>query len=413
MRQALVVVSCLILLLASARAEDAPATAAKAAVDVEVARLMTHVRWLAAPERKGRGAWPEREASAAYIAQAFAAAGLKPLPGRDSMFVDKAGLKQPALRNVVAWLPGPKGAAGEHVILSSHYDHLGQKVTEIRDGETVTRTTMTFAGADDNASGVAALLEIARCLGAQHKADPKAFPRSLVFVAFDLEETNLLGSRHYVQEPPLPLAGCAAFLTMDMLGRSVGDMVPGSLFVMGGESSAVLAKQVVAGGEPKGGKTIKVGIDFQPGYSDYVAFQEAKIPFLFLTSGACEDYHQTGDVAARIQGAHLRARARWAQDLTMRIVASPTRPTWRDGVPPSVAELKDVRALIKTIEAEIAKVPGLPPMATAMVTNYGAYLDKLLADDQVTLEERTNARNGALNLFRMAQQMAVVMNAQR
>lgn len=390
-----------------ASAEDAPGEAKPAAADIEQARLEAHVGWLAAPERKGRGCWPEREASAAYIAQAFAEAGLVPLPGRDSMFHDQGGVKAPALRNVVAWLPGPEGS--EHVILSAHYDHLGEKVTEIVDGETSIRTSMTFAGADDNASGVGALLEIARCLGARHKAAPTSFRRGLVFVAFDLEEQQLLGSKHYVAEPPLPLERLAAFVTMDMLGRSVADLAPGHLFVMGTESSAALAAHVAAAGVPEGGRLSRIGIDFQPGYSDYEPFRDAQIPYVFLTSGACEDYHQTGDVAPRIQFDQLLARTRWARDLTMRIVQGETRPTWRDEVAPSVEELEDLRALIRTIEKGMADVPGLPPMAVMVVGNYGAFLDKVLADGAVTAEERNNARLGALNLFRIAQQLAAQM----
>lgn len=394
------------------RAEDAPTTGtAEPGIDAD--RLQAHVRWLAAPERKGRGAWPDRKASADYIAKAFADAGLVPLPGRNDMFQDKAGLKEPALRNVVGWLPGVKGAEGEYVILSSHYDHLGQQVTVIEDGEKETRVTMTFPGADDNATGVAALLEIARVMAAEHKAAPQTFTRGVVFVAFDLEERNLVGSRHYVAEPPIPLANCAAFLTMDMLGRSVADMVPGGLFVMGSENSAVIEQSVRAQGEPHGGKTTRVGIDFQPGYSDYVPFQGARIPYLFVTSGACEDYHQTTDTPARIAWAHLHARAAWCHGVTIRLVRAETRPAWRDGVPPSVEEIADVRALIATIETGLAKEPNLPPMIQAGVGNYGAYLDKILADDQVTPQERTNARNGALNLFRMAQHMAAVMRQQR
>ena len=400
----------LFLLVAPVRAEEAPPEAER---EILVTRLMEHVRWMAAPERKGRGAWPEREATADYIAAAFAEAGLQPLPGRTSMFQDKAGLKEPALRNVVAWLPPAKDGLAEYVILSSHHDHLGQKVVEAKDGETVVRTTTTYHGADDNASGVAALLEIARVLGARHRKEPAAFRRGLVFVAFDLEEQGCLGSRHFVKEPPLKLAHCAAFVTMDMLGRSVADLAPGHVFAMGAESSAAIEAVLRAAGEPKGGKTVKVGIDFQPGYSDYVPFKDAKMPYLFVTSGACEDYHQPGDLPKRIEAAHLRARAIWCRDLTMRLVNAETRPTWREGIEPSVGELKDVRGLIATIEGGLKKVPGLPPMVVQMVGNYGAYLDKLLADGQVTAEERTNARNGALNLFRMAQQMATVLQQQR
>ncbi len=403
----------ILLALPFAFAEEGTKTEAKPAADIERARLREHVLWMAAPERKGRGAWPARKVTADYIAKAFADAGLKPLPGQKTMFLDKAGLKEPALRNVAAWLPGTKGAEGEHVILSAHYDHLGQKVTEIKDGETVMRTTMTFLGADDNASGVAALLEIARCLGARHKAGPKAFRRGVVFVAFDLEERNLVGSRHYAANPPLPLDRCAAFLTMDMLGRSIADLAADHLLVMGWESSDELQGHVSAQGNPEKGRAVRIGIDFQPGYSDYVAFKDRKIPYLFITSGACEDYHQTSDRSGRILWDPLTRRTRWCRDLTMRIVQADGRPAWRDRVDPSLAEIQDLRALMRTVEASLKKEANLPPMVPMMVGNYGKFLDKIMLDGAVTAEERTNARNGALNLFKMAQQMAVAMQQGR
>ena len=392
----------LLLLTASrAWAEDAPPA------DVSAETLTTHVRWLAAPERKGRGAWQDREASAAYVERAFRAAGLHPLPGRDAMFLDTPGVKEPALRNVAAWLPGVATADGEYVILSAHYDHLGQRVTETAaEGSATVRTTTTFHGADDNATGVAALLEIARVLGTRHAQEPQAFPRALVFVAFDLEEQNLVGSRRYVTEPPLPLARCAAFLTMDQLGRSLADLTPGTLFLMGTEHSAALEAQVRELAAPAEGAKAILGIDFQPGYSDYVPFHEARIPYVFVTSGACADYHQPTDVAARIDGPQLLARTRWVRDLTMRIVGGATRPVWREAGPPQVAEMETLRALLTTAQENLAGVQGLPPMAGVLVGNYTKYLEKILADGVVTAEERGSARLGVLNLFKMAIQLA-------
>ncbi len=395
------------------RPTDPKAADARAVAPISAERLMAHVRWLAAPERKGRGAWPDRKATADYIAAEFKKAGLQTVGDRTTMFQDKAGLKEPAMRNVIAWLPPGKGGTGDHVILSAHYDHLGQKVFEVEDGESITRSTVTYHGADDNASGVAALLEIARYLGARYKDGLPDATRGIMFIAFDLEEQQLLGSKHYVAHPWLPLSACSTFITMDMLGRSVADLVPGSLFAMGTENSQAVEALVRYAGQPKGGKLIKVGIDFQPGYSDYVPFMEAKIPYLFLTSGACEDYHRPTDVASRIQPTHLLARALWALKLTQSLSRSSRMPRWRAGVAPNVEEIKDLRALISTLEKGLASVPNLPPMVTMMVGNYGKYLDKLLADDAITKEERDGARTGALTLFRAAQQMAGQMRSGR
>ena len=76
-------------------------------------------------------------------------------------------------------------------------------------------------------------------------------------------------------------------------------------------------------------------------------------------------------------------------------------------------EIKDLRALITRVEKNVQAVPGIPPMVVMMVGNYGKHLDQLLADDKITAEERLSARNGALTLFRAAQQLASQMSGQR
>ena len=110
---------------------------------------------------------------------------------------------------------------------------------------------------------------------------------AVLFVAFDLEEQGLVGSRRLAAAPPLPLDRCAAFLTMDQMGRSLADLVPGTLFVMGAEHAEVLDAVVSDQPAIPGGKLGKLGIDFQPrvGYSDYLPFLEREMPFLFVSTG--------------------------------------------------------------------------------------------------------------------------------
>ena len=86
--------------------------------------------------------------------------------------------------------------------------------------------------------------------------------------------------------------------------------------------------------EPVGGGKIILGIDFQPGYSDYVPFRDAKVPYLFVTSGACSDYHRPTDTVQRIHAKHLAARTQWIRSLVEQLLKSEARPVWRDGVPP-------------------------------------------------------------------------------
>src|SRR5262249_36264463 len=160
--------------------------------------------------------------AARYIAQAFERAGLKPAFGNSffqpipSKLDDGTNPEGSFLgRNVAGIVPGsdPK-LKDEWVLLSAHFDHLG-----VSNGK-------LYPGADANASGVAMLLEVAERF-AQQKARPR---RTLVFVAFDLEEVGLLGSTHFATHTPLPFRGLKAVLTSDMLGRSMGNVMDEYVF---------------------------------------------------------------------------------------------------------------------------------------------------------------------------------------
>src|SRR5207244_10869459 len=124
-------------------------------------------------------------------------------------------------RHVAAVLPvrGPKGR-DEWVIRAAHHDHVG-----VKDG-------VLYPGADDNASGVAALLEIAEALA----LSPNRPRRTVVFVSFDQEETGLIGSNHFAKHPPLPLERLRAVLVSDLLRRSMGGVLDAYVFVLGSQS---------------------------------------------------------------------------------------------------------------------------------------------------------------------------------
>lgn len=166
-------------------------------------QLRQHVAFLADDALKGR-AYPsaELDKAAEYIAARFAEAGLEPLNGQRFQDADEQLL--PGLRNVLGWLPGEGDAV---LLLSAHYDHIGWKDLGEEDG--------IFNGACDNASSVAALIELARLLAAQAQ---RRF--SILFVAFSGEEKGLLGSRLFVEHPPLPLQRLAYMLNLEQLGRS-------------------------------------------------------------------------------------------------------------------------------------------------------------------------------------------------
>jgi hypothetical protein len=239
-------------------------------------KMLEHVRYLAAPEREGRGLGTRGIGEAAdYIAKAFAAAGLA--PGGD-----QGGWLQAFAQgsNVIGVLPGANAAfEGQAVIVSAHYDHLGPG----------------HPGADDNASGVAALIELARTIASQGRP-----PRTLVFVAFSGEESGLLGSRWYATHPtPVPLAGIRANVNLDTVGR-LGE---GPVRIIGTGTAAEWSP-VFRGVGFTTGIAIQT-IEGAAVSSDQQAFIERGIPGVQVFSGSNLDYHKSTDTADKIDGAGL------------------------------------------------------------------------------------------------------------
>ncbi len=154
-----------------------------------------------------------------WLATEFRELGLQPLPGRVDFFQTFAFTTEKgeslAGRNVLAILPGKQPLdQGEYILLSAHYDHIGSAV----DGS----TDHVFNGADDNASGVSTLLGIAKQLQQQIARTGQRPNRHIVFAAWDAEEWGLRGSRHFVEQPLLPLSRFVTNLNFEMVGVTEG-----------------------------------------------------------------------------------------------------------------------------------------------------------------------------------------------
>jgi aminopeptidase YwaD len=184
--------------------------------------------------------------------------------------------------NVVGILPGtdPR-VADEAIVVGAHYDHLGH------DG-------VLYAGADDNASGTAAVVALARNFAAAGGA-----PRTLVFVLFAAEELGLLGSAEYVRSPPIPLERTVAMVNFDMVGRMRNDR----LHIEGVETGTTLRAAVAAAlGE------FQLDVALRPAPwspSDHLSFYRRGVPVLFFTTGGHEDHHRATDTWDRINASGL------------------------------------------------------------------------------------------------------------
>lgn len=270
------------------------------ATDDTTARLVQRLHVLAADSMEGRRAGSEggRRARRWLLAQ-LTAMGAVPagdaieqpvrIAPRGGAATDTAGA------NLVVRVPG-RSPGGPTLVLSAHYDHVG-----VRDG-------VVYNGADDNASGTVALLEVLERL----RREP---PQHDVLLAwFDGEELGLQGARAFVASPPVPLERIALNINLDMVGRQDG----GALWVAGTSHTPALRPiadaAVEAASARPGAIAIRFGHDTRDGkpgddwtsQSDHAAFHARGIPFLYLGVEDHPDYHKPGDDADKIDPAFYR-----------------------------------------------------------------------------------------------------------
>lgn len=272
---------------------------------IDPREIRRHVRYLASDEMRGRDTpSPELERAASWIAEKFAAAGLEPA-GQDGGFIqfwpyersgptgeDAAPATNAAVQvpNVAGIVPGSDAArAGEYVILTAHFDHIGLG-TPTEDGDSV------YNGADDNASGTAALLEIARAFGSLAVRPA----RPVLFLATSGEEKGLLGATWFASNPTVFLSDAVAVLNMDMVGRNSAD----SIGLVGHDYSSLGPLLVRIAAESRH-LALSVDTDPAPGEdlftrSDHYPFARTGIPAIAVTSALHEHYHHPDDEAALI-----------------------------------------------------------------------------------------------------------------
>ncbi len=261
-------------------------------------RMLTDITHLSHESYKGRElGTPELDDAGAYIAKQFQQIGLQPGGDDNSYFQtwqQDVGLPKGnvTLRNIVGILPGTNPQlAGQSLVIGAHYDHLGTGWPDVR----AAHQGKIHHGADDNASGIAVMLELARQIA------PKWQPeRTIIFIAFTGEEASLLGSRHYVRNSKkYPSEKIMAMLNLDTVGRLENNPVT----VFGTHSARELVHVFRGAGFVTGIPVKTVPDDF--GSSDQAAFIQAGIPAVQFFASAHEDYHAPGDTVEKIDTAGL------------------------------------------------------------------------------------------------------------
>jgi hypothetical protein len=267
------------------RNDDRPGPSSKL-FDAE--QLIQDVRTLSDDEMEGRSpSQPSIQKARDYVEKRFKESGLEPV-GAGFRHEFEIRQRQPVAVlkgvNIVASIKG-RTNPNKHIVITAHYDHEG-----IRDGQ-------IYNGADDNASGTAALFAIASYF---KKNQPD---HSLIFAAFDAEELGLQGARHFVANLPVPKGSILLNVNMDMLSRNYkGELYAAGAFhypqlrpALERAQKSAKVKLLLGHDDPK------LGRDDWTSQSDHAAFHAAKIPFIYFGVEDHPDYHKPTDDFANIQ----------------------------------------------------------------------------------------------------------------
>lgn len=286
-------------------------------------------------------------------------------------------------RNVLARLEGAGPDANEYVVIGAHYDHLGERVPMMRRFKagklvSVEEKPQIHNGADDNASGVSGLIEIARLF-----VEGEPPNRSILFAAFSAEESGVHGSNHYIDHPAVPLEDTVAMLNMDMIGRMKRGR--SSLEVFGVRSGAGLEEILREEAE-------ELGLDALPtaytgGRSDHGPFVRKQIAGMHFFTGHHADYHKPTDDPDRINARAGAKVARLVYRMGRRIAALETRPAFVEVKPPKRKDKGD--GPMPTYRVVMGLAPGYaddgePGMKVEAVTPEGpADVAGMQAEDRI------------------------------
>lgn len=332
------------------------------------ARIHDDIAYLSADRLEGRATGSAGiDSAAAYIARSYVRLGLRPLaidtaraecrvapvPGSCGSYwqrftargAEMAHTGHPegvASQNVVAMIPGSDPTLrGEYVVVGAHYDHLGRSAASALDPAA---KDAIRNGADDNASGTAAVMELARLFAVRPAR------RSIVVVSFSGEELGLLGSQWFVEHSPVPLESVGAMVNFDMVGR-----LRNAKLIVYGVATATELPAIVDSANVAPRLTISaVGDGFGP--SDHSSFYAKGIPVLHFFTDLHDDYHRATDDIERIDAGGearvvalaervVRAIGDRSKRLTpVRVAAAPPRSGSREGSNVYLGSIPDMSA---------------------------------------------------------------------
>jgi hypothetical protein len=341
-------------------------------------QLQGHVAFLASPALKGRRpGTPGNQTAADYIIARFQETGLKSLR---SLNVYRQEISPKLGDNVIGMRPMEGLASGPEqarwILIGAHYDHLGESFGKI------------YCGADDNASAIAILIELARAL-------PPLANHPMLFVAFNAEEppyirTPQMGSQVFVDHLPPEIrvpANFQAVIIMDLMGGVHWEPLRDVIFAVGAEKSSQLYQRVKeTGSKTRSELTVfPVGIHLleelpvigHVSFSDYDAFRNAGAPFLFLSAGRTPRYHQPTDLPDTLHYERMASTVSWLAQL-IKLVDEDQIPY---SFEPDRIELADdintLRALVEQASHWSSRIPGTSPLSLWRLKRDATWLRQL------------------------------------
>jgi hypothetical protein len=310
-----------------------PGSQQAAAGTITAAEMREHIAYLASDALRGRDTpSPGLDSAAAYLAREFARLGLQGGAGEGG-FIQRFPLRRNGAAvapNVIAIFPGSDPVLrDEYVVLSAHMDHVGV-------GRPV-RGDSIYNGADDDASGTSALLEVAEAFAALGQRPA----RSILFLGVSGEEKGLLGSAWFSDHPTVPIGSIVADVNIDMIGRNSRD----TIVVIGKDYSSLgdVVQRVAA--DNRGIIGLTAGDDIWPEErfffrSDHFNFARKEIPAVFFFAGVHDDYHQPSDQVEKIDTDKAARVARMVFLVAHSVATTPQRPQW------TAAGLREVRRMV-------------------------------------------------------------------
>ncbi|HUH28576.1 M20/M25/M40 family metallo-hydrolase [Gelidibacter sp.] len=235
----------------------------------------------------------------------------------------KIVFKTTETRNVIGIIEGSdSNLKSEYVVVGAHYDHLGWggSTTSSREPD----VHAIHYGADDNASGVSGMLEIAE------KLVNSSLKRSVILIGFGAEEIGIIGSKYFTMNPTIPKDKIVAMVNLDMIGR----LKDTKEITVSGVGTSIEGEQLLEKILSKKERDLVLGVE-QNGFgpSDHANFYVEDIPVFFFNTGAHDDYHTSGDVLEKIDFDGLRRITEYAYDLSENLVNSDTALTFQEAGP--------------------------------------------------------------------------------